>query len=519
MVIILILAVIIVALLIGNILLYSKIIILNKIDRALRKGVKKERAAATEMLRSSREIIAHPERESNFLPSFIEFTVKTLKVDGGAVLLCGDDSYLYGCVAAGSFPSLIPPPPDAKKSTGDTIRGLKTALHSEELEKVCAAKGFAVFSKAPPPGFAADFATLAPYSVITPIKFRNSIYGCIVMTSKSDNIVNSDGYFLIRLAEMMSLELEVIKAAQFRHDYELRLQEAREEGMSQVTTGIIHNIGNAITIAKLTISSLKEKMNFSSEDRPEKFILREILPNIENQLAAGTLQKFLTEDKAGRQYVGMIKELMKCMDSNSQEVMTMTNSISAKLYHISEIIELQQRFMGELGTENMVQLANMLDAAVLIFEESFNKRSVEIKKDINRELPELLIDSSVLIQVYINIFKNAVEAISEESQPGKKYEIFLSLKKEVCEGRNFAVTTIRDNGPGIPPDLREKIFWFGFSTKKNDGSAAHGVGLHFCSNVIYKYGGRIELSSEPGKGAEFKILLPLPDRAANVEKK
>lgn len=519
MIIILILAGVIVALLIVNVLLYSRIITLNKIDRALRKGVKKERAAATEMLRSSREIIAHPEREGNFLPSFIDFTVKTLKVDGGAVLLCGDDNHLYGCVSSGSFPSLIPDPPNSKKPVGDPIRGQKTGLHAEQLEKICSNKGFAIFSKEPPPGFAANFTNMAPYSIVTPIKFRNSIYGCIVVTSKIDNIVNSDGYFLIRLAEMMSLELEIIKAAQFRHDYELRLQEAREEGMSQVTTGIIHNIGNAITIAKLTISTLKEKMNFTSEDRPERFILREILPNIENQLAAGTLQKFLKEDNIGKQYLAMIRELMKCLNSNSQEVLTMVNSISDKLYHISEIIELQQRFMGELGTENMVQLGNVLDAAVLIFEESFNKRNVVIRKDINRELPELLIDSSVLIQVYINIFKNAVEAISEESLPGKKYEISLSLKKEVCEGRNFAVTTIRDNGPGVSAEMREKIFWFGFSTKKNDGSAAHGVGLHFCSNVIYKYGGRIELNSEPGKGAEFKILLPLPDRAVNVEKK
>lgn len=518
----LILSAVIIVLLIAVIIFYARIITLGRIDRALRKGINKERSAATEMLRSSREMIAHPEREKEFLPTFIKFVVKTLKVDGGAVLLCGDDNYLYGCVSSGIFPPIRETSSDnlgpAAGDGEDPIRGLKTGLHADELEKICAGKGFAIYENETLPWFPLDFSAITPHLILVPIKLRNSIYGCIAIVSKTTPLVNSDGYFMIRLAEMMSLELEVIKAAQFRHDYELRLQEAREEGMSQVTTGIIHNIGNAITIAKLTAAGLKEKLNLGAEDRPERLILNEMLPNLEQHLKTGTLQQFLTENPIGRQYLPMIRDLMQCMDHNSKEALDLVNSISAKLFHISEIIELQQRFMGELGTENMVQLSNMIDASILIFEESFNKRNVTIRKDLNRELPEILIDPSVIMQVFINMFKNAVEAISEENIPGKKYELFLSLKKEVRDGKNYAVTTIRDNGPGVPHELREKIFWFGFSTKKNDGSAAHGVGLHFCSNSIYKYGGRIELVTPPDGGAEFRILLPLPEHHPMVQK-
>lgn len=518
----LILSAVIVVLLVAAILLYARTVILRRIDRALRKGINKERSAATEMLRSSREIIAHPEREKDFLPTFIKFVVKTLKVDGGAVLLCGDNNYLYGCVSSGIFPpiqettteSLLNP-----SSGGDPIRGLKTGLHADELEKACSQKGFAIYENEILPWFPKEFSRIVPYMIMVPIKLRSSIYGCLIIVSKTAPLANSDGYFMIRLAEMMALELEVIKAAQFRHEYELRLQEAREEGMAQVTTGIIHNIGNAITIAKLTASGLKEKLNLGDDDRPERLLLNEILPNMEKHLKDASIQQFLTEDAIGRQYLPMIRELMQCADHNAREALGMVNSISAKLFHISEIIELQQRFMGELGTENMVQLSNMIDASILIFEESFNKRNVTIRKDLNRELPEILIDPSVIMQVFINMFKNSVEAICEENTPGKKYELFLSLKKEVLNNKNYAVVTIRDNGPGVPPELREKIFWFGFSTKKNDGSAAHGVGLHFCANSIYKYGGRIELISPPGGGAEFRIILPLPEHHPPVQKK
>ncbi|MDD5664386.1 MAG: ATP-binding protein [Victivallaceae bacterium] len=513
-----ILSAIIVFLLIIVVLLYSRIVILDRIERGLLKGVAKERGATTEMLRITREIIASPEREKTFFPTFIKFAVRTMRVQGGAILLCGEDGHLYGCVVSGSLPPIHDVPQelgkelsadDAKHS--DFIRGQKTKLTASALEKACENKGFILFDKQSPPWFPPSFSVTAPHSIVVPIRHRNSIYGCIVMAGKSSGFINSDGYFLIRLAEMISLELEVIKSARFRQEYELRLQEAREEGMAQVSTGIIHNIGNAITIAKLTILGLREKMNLGGEDRPERLIGREMLPQMMQHLKNGTIQQFLSSDPSGRQYLDVIRELMECQEHISAEGLSMINSISAKLHHISEIIELQQRFMGELGTENMVQLGNILDASVVIFEESFNKRNVTISQDINRELPEVLIDSSVIMQVFINIFKNAVEAISEENSPNKKYNIFLSAKKALLEGKNYVVIAIRDNGPGVPDEIKKKIFDFGFSTKKNDGRASHGVGLHFCVNSVAKYGGRMELDSKQGEGAEFRVILPLPD--------
>lgn len=514
----LILSAIIVFLLIIAVLLYSRIVILDRIERGLLKGIAKERGATTEMLRITREILASPEREKTFFPTFIKFAVRNMKVRGGAILLCGDNGYLYGCVVSGTFPMLKDAPQKLEKELlADEVkhsafmRGCKTQLTAVELEKACEGRGFAIFDKTSPPWFPENFSKTASNSIVVPIRYRNGIYGCIVMAGKPSGFNNSDGYFLLRLAEMVSLELEVIKAARFRQEYELRLQEAREEGMAQVSTGIIHNIGNAITIAKLTVLSLREKMNLDGEDRLERLIGKEMLPKMEQQFKAGTLQDFLSSDPAGRQYFDIIRELMDCQSRDSSELLSMINSISAKLHHISEIIELQQRFMGELGTENMVQLANILDASVIIFEESFNKRNVTISKDINRELPEILVDSSVIMQVFINIFKNSVEAISEENLPSKNYTLFLSAKKAMIDGKSYAVVTIRDNGPGIPDKVKEKVFSFGFSTKKNDGSATHGVGLHFCVNSVAKYGGRIELDSKIGEGAEFRVLLPLPD--------
>jgi signal transduction histidine kinase len=183
-----------------------------------------------------------------------------------------------------------------------------------------------------------------------------------------------------------------------------------------------------------------------------------------------------------------------------------------KLFHISEIIELQQRFMGELGTENMTQLKKVIEASVKIFDESFNKRGYKINTDLDSKVPEILVDASMLTQVFINFIKNAIEAMEIENAKGKAYVLNISLKTEKQDDKNYAVIKIEDNGPGIPDNIKAKMFTFGFSTKKNKNSSSRGIGLHFCMDCIKKYGGGIDIETEVGKGTTFIITLPIAEQ-------
>jgi len=68
---------------------------------------------------------------------------------------------------------------------------------------------------------------------------------------------------------------------------------------------------------------------------------------------------------------------------------------------------------------------------------------------------------------------------------------------------------IKDNGPGIPDDIKNRIFEFGFTTKMKSNANARGIGLHFCLDSVNKYCGLIEVDSKVGEGAAFKVLLPI----------
>ncbi|MDD5697466.1 MAG: sensor histidine kinase [Victivallaceae bacterium] len=502
------------------VILRTKLIVTRRISASLVKGITKERNATADILGLSRRIIASQSKEKEFLPYFIKYTIRSLKASGGAILLCGKDDYFYGCAVAGTFPPLKEVGPQIEsqllaheKRHTEFIRGFKTKFMANELAQLCDAKGFVFFHHDAPESFPKTFINEAPLSLIAPIKLDDKIYGCIIVTSKDDfdshRLSRNDGLYLIRLAEIAALCIEVIKDFRKRQEYEQQLQAAREEGMTQVSSGIIHNIGNAITIAKLAVNSLIESFNLKSEDRPENLMLDTILPRLEQALAKGNLTEFLRDDPQGKEYLPALKELLGHIRVTNNEAMMMLKSLSDKLFHISEIIELQQRFVGELGTENMTRLSKVVTASVTIFDESFNKRGYKINTDLDEKVPEVLVDPSMLTQVFINLIKNAIEAMEAENDPKKKYALNISLKSAQRGDKNYAAVTVDDNGPGIPDEIKEKMFNFGFSTKMEKNSSSRGIGLHFCVDCLKKYGGFIEANTEVGKGSSFIVYLPV----------
>lgn len=505
------------------VILRTKLIIVKRLSTGLAKGVSKERNATADILRLARRVVASQSREKEFLPYFIKYTVRSLKANGGAILLSGEDDHFYGCAVSGIFPPLKEVSPQIEsqllahdRKHTDFIRGFKTKFTVKELEALCGSKGFVFFDGEAPDAFPENFIKEAPLTLMAPIKLEEKIYGCIIATSKDDfdapHLSRNDAVYLIRLAEIAALCIEVIRAFKKRQEYEKQLQMAREEGMTQVSSGIIHNIGNAVTIAKLAVNGLIEKFNVEPENRPENLMLKTIIPRLEKELQAGTLDDFLKKDPQGKEYLAVMKELLTHIEEEVDESAAMLKSMSDKLFHISEIIELQQRFVGELGTENMTRLNKVIEDSVKIFDESFNKRGYKISTALEEDIPEILVDASMLTQVFINFIKNAIEAMEEEKNEKKKYALAISLKAEVRDEKNYAVVTIKDNGPGMTEEVKAQMFNFGFSTKTEENSSSRGIGLHFCMDCVRKYGGDIDVETKPGEGTTFKISFPIAEK-------
>lgn len=134
---------------------------------------------------------------------------------------------------------------------------------------------------------------------------------------------------------------------------------------------------------------------------------------------------------------------------------------------------------------------------------------VSLTRNYDPSIPEFYGDLEQLIQAVLNIVRNAMQALLENSNQVEP-EIVLStrIQRRYTIGRMHhplvVMVSITDNGPGIPPQLIEDIF-FPMITGRAEGS---GLGLSISQNLIGQHNGLIECNSEPG-WTEFTIYLPL----------
>src|SRR5204862_1001468 len=113
-------------------------------------------------------------------------------------------------------------------------------------------------------------------------------------------------------------------------------------------------------------------------------------------------------------------------------------------------------------------------------------------------LPLVTGDESRLGQAFLNLLRNAAEALAADGARGSS----IRVSTEVT-GDGWVVVEIADTGCGMPPELVKNIF-DPFFTSKDIGSGT-GLGLAICHGIVTSYGGQITVHSEPGQGSTFRV--------------
>jgi two-component system NtrC family sensor kinase len=127
------------------------------------------------------------------------------------------------------------------------------------------------------------------------------------------------------------------------------------------------------------------------------------------------------------------------------------------------------------------------------------------------ELPAVVCNIGELNQVFLNLVVNAAQAISEKvGSTDERGAIAVSTRVEGA----YAVIEIADDGPGIPPELLDRI-WEPFFTTKEVGKGS-GQGLALARSIVERHGGSLQCTSAPGEGTRFTVRLPLTPVTADV---
>ncbi len=144
-----------------------------------------------------------------------------------------------------------------------------------------------------------------------------------------------------------------------------------------------------------------------------------------------------------------------------------------------------------------VDLAATVEHAVVFARQQAVTKRIHIELEVKRELPPVEHDPNQINQVLLNLLLNAVQSMDKEGT------IHVSVDSD--EQGESALITVADEGKGIAPEHIANIFRPFFTTKGH----GTGLGLSLAKRTVETHGGKIEVSSEVGKGTQFMIVLPV----------
>lgn len=163
-----------------------------------------------------------------------------------------------------------------------------------------------------------------------------------------------------------------------------------------------------------------------------------------------------------------------------------------------------------------VNIHKVLDSVLLILEEGLLPAT--FIKEYDPSLPPVSADENQLTQVFMNLIKNAKEAIPKAG--GRVHVITrmiteFHLVEEGSAGGKMVAIEVKDNGCGIKPEDLEKVFT-PFFTTKHKGS---GLGMPISLKIIKEHGGHLKVDSAPGRGTAVSVYLPLAEKERTGEPK
>lgn len=149
-----------------------------------------------------------------------------------------------------------------------------------------------------------------------------------------------------------------------------------------------------------------------------------------------------------------------------------------------------------------INLHVLVDEVVALVQPQSDRRRVALLVDLDETMPPFPMDVNAIHQALMNLVTNALDAVADRRG-------VVSIKSRYDAAAQRAIISVADNGPGVNPEVAQRIFEVFSSTKGQRGT---GLGLAVTKKIVEEHDGEISFESEPGRGAVFTFQLPT-DRA------
>ncbi|MDE0177385.1 MAG: PAS domain S-box protein [Gammaproteobacteria bacterium] len=166
------------------------------------------------------------------------------------------------------------------------------------------------------------------------------------------------------------------------------------------------------------------------------------------------------------------------------------------------VIRLLREFTGRGDTERSVKDINVVvEETCRLATLGTVADGIDLELRLAPELPSVLIDHVQIQQVVLNLVRNSIDALSDSETP--------AITVETALGRAAVDVVVSDNGPGLSPEVRERVFEPFVSTKPE----GIGIGLSICRTIVEAHGGRITVDSCTQTGTTFRFSVPVFDES------
>jgi signal transduction histidine kinase len=268
----------------------------------------------------------------------------------------------------------------------------------------------------------------------------------------------------------------------------LRVEEERrrfQETLSREVDARTHQLDEAnaeLRDANQRLQELQEQLLKAERLGAEEYLAGSIAHSINNPLAA---------------LKGRIEMALEARSGNDPTL----ERISELAHRIQEVVE------GTLGLVRSRSLSLCVEVPAGVLEdvreelaERAKKHGVAIELKVAPDLPEVVVDRSLLVAALVSVAENAIDAMAETGG-----SLWLEAEEITTLDAPALAFRIGDSGPGIPPDLRSKVFEPFFTTKR----AGTGLGLAIARGVIQGHSGSLRIEDRPDGGTLITVEIPL----------
>ncbi len=280
---------------------------------------------------------------------------------------------------------------------------------------------------------------------------------------------------------------------QLRDSQQRLVETSRLAGMAEVATGVLHNVGNVLNSVNVSASLVVEKLRRSKAPKVGKAAA--LLTERNGDLAA-----YLTDDENGKKLPGYLARLGEYLVAENTAILSEVDQLSRNIEHIKEVVAMQQAYAKVSGALEDLPVEQLVGDAIAMNTGAFERHGVVVQKHFS-EVPLVRVDRHKVLQILINLIRNAKYALDDVQRLDKRITLSISAvdEKEVR-------VVVADNGVGISPENLDKIFSHGFTTRP-DG---HGFGLHSGALAAHSMGGSLSVASlGVNRGATFTLQLPI----------